>query len=254
MSVKELRKNILKMANRAKCPHIGSALSCADIIYALYFGVLRLDDYARRDIFLLSKAHAAMALYATLNLKGLMSDEQILGYYQDGGTLPAHTDRFSNKFIEISAGSLGHGLPMAVGMAMRLKEQKRRVFVLMGDGETQEGSVWEAAMIAPKLGLDNLCVLIDYNNLQGYGRAKDLVAFEPLKDKWESFGWECLSINGHDINAIQAAAKPTNKPLCIICHTTKGNGVSFMQDELKWHYYIVSDEILAKALLELEGA
>lgn len=249
MNSKDIREIILKMANRAKCPHIGSALSCTDILHALYFNVLRLENYNKRDIFILSKAHSAMALYATLYAKGLMSEKELLGYYQNNGTLPAHTDRFSNKFVEISAGSLGHGLPIAVGMAMSLKNENRKVYVLMGDGETQEGSVWEAAMIASKLNLNNLTIFIDYNNLQGYGRARELVSFEPLKEKWLSFGWDCVSIDGHDENAIiNAINSQKDKPLCVICNTTKGKGVSFMEDELKWHYYIVTDEILSKAL------
>lgn len=258
---KEIRKTILKMANRAGSPHIGSALSCVDIFSALYFDILDIskESFENRDIFLLSKAHSAMALYATLFHRGLLSEEQILGYYKS--TLPAHTDRDTSPFVEISAGSLGHGLPIGVGMALALKGQKnskrkqRKVCVLMGDGEAQEGSVWEAAMFAPKYDLGHLIVLIDRNNLQGYGRASELVSYEVIDEKWRSFGWGCQRVDGHDERAIIEAIREHNGskiPLCLVCDTIKGKGVSFMEDELKWHYFLVTDEILVDSLEELQ--
>ena len=253
--VKNIKKNILHIANLAGSPHIGSALSCTDILSVLYFKILRLDDYENRDIFILSKAHSAMALYATLHEKGLLTKEDMEGYYQNNGTLPAHTDRLTNPYIEISAGSLGHGLPIATGMAhaLKLKNSKRKVFVLMGDGESQEGSVWEAAMLAPKLELNNLTVFIDRNNLQGYGRASELLSYEPIDEKFKAFNWEVLRIDGHNHHEIQEAVKfTTQKPKMIICDTIKGKGVSFMEDELKWHYFIVTDEIKQKALREID--
>ena len=184
-----------------------------------------------------------------------MSKEDLEGYYQNDGTLPAHTDRFTNPYIEVSAGSLGHGLPMATGMAhaLKLKKSDRAVYVLMGDGESQEGSVWEAAMLAPKLELNNLTVFIDRNNLQGYGRADELLSYEPIDKKFEAFNWEVLRIDGHNHQAIQEAVElKTDKPKMIICDTVKGKGVDFMEDKLVWHYYIVTDEIKQKALLSLE--
>jgi len=250
-----IRKNILHIANLAGSPHVGSALSCADILTTLYFDVLHLEDYENRDLFILSKAHSAMALYATLHEKGFLSKEDLEGYYQNDGTLPAHTDKDTNPYIEISAGSLGHGLPMATGMAhaLKLKNSKRQVYVLMGDGESQEGSVWEAAMLAPHLELDNLTVFIDRNNLQGYGRASEILSYEPIDKKFEAFNWEVLRVDGHNYKAIkEAVAFETNKPKMIICDTTKGKGVSFMEDELIWHYYVVTDEIKEKAIIELE--
>lgn len=255
----KIRATIIEMAHRSKSPHVGSALSCADILSALYFQVLRIPSPSdsSRDYFLLSKAHAAMALYATLFHKGWMSQATIEGYYQNGGTLPAHTDRFLGGGVEISAGSLGHGLPLALGVAhaIRLEGGENRVFVLMGDGETQEGSVWEAAMLAPKLGLSNLTVLIDRNNLQGYGRASELLSFEPLREKWASFGWESMEIDGHDEEAIASACSaPSDKPKAIICKTIKGKGVSFMEDELKWHYFLVQDSHKEQALREIWNA
>ena len=251
-----IRKTIIEMANRSMSPHVGSALSCVDIIGTLYFEVMNITKPIRedRDYFILSKAHSAMALYSTLYEKGFFTKEQIDGYYQNGGTLPAHTDRDTSEFIEISAGSLGHGLPIALGIAnsVKLREESNKIFVLLGDGEMQEGSVWEAAMLAPKLNLDNLTVFIDHNNLQGYGRATELVEFYPVKEKWESFGWDTYVIDGHDHELIKKTANIiSDKPKAIICNTTKGKGVSFMEDELIWHYYIVTDEIKEKAYKEL---
>jgi len=253
----KIRKNILHIANLAGSPHIGSALSCTDILATLYFNVLNLDDYENRDLFILSKAHSAMALYATLYEKDLLTKDEFEGYYQNDGTLPAHTDRSTNPYIEISAGSLGHGLPIACGMAhaLKLKKSNRQVYVLMGDGESQEGSIWEAAMLAPKLELNNLTVFIDRNNLQGYGRASEILSYEPIDKKFEAFNWEVLRIDGHNHQAIKEAVNfKTNKPKMIICDTIKGKGVSFMEDELIWHYYVVTDEIKDKAIKELEGS
>lgn len=250
-----IRKSILHIANLAGSPHTGSALSCTDILTTLYFDILNLEDYENRDLFILSKAHSAMALYATLYEKGLLTKDELEGYYQNGGTLPAHTDRLTNPYIEISAGSLGHGLPIAAGMAhaLKLKNSNRKVYVLMGDGESQEGSVWEAAMLAPKLELENLIVFIDRNDLQGYGRASELLSYEPIDKKFKAFNWEVLRIDGHDHEAIKKAVDvKTDKPKMIICDTTKGKGVSFMEDELIWHYYVVTDEIKQKALVKLE--
>ncbi len=250
-----IRKTILDMANKSGSPHVGSALSCVDIISTLYFKVMNISKPIKkdRDYFILSKAHGAMCLYSTLLEKDFMSQEQIDGYYQNDGTLPAHTDRNTSDFIEISAGSLGHGLPIALGIAksIKLRKESNKVFVLMGDGEMQEGSVWEAAMLAPKLGVNNLTIYIDHNNLQGYGRATELVEFYPVKEKWESFGWDTYVIDGHDCEEIERVSKiQSDKPKAIICNTTKGKGVSFMEDELIWHYFIVTDEIKEKALKE----
>ncbi len=252
-----IRKNILHIANLAGSPHIGSALSCTDILSTLYFNILQLEDYENRDLFILSKAHSAMALYATLHEKGLLTKKDMEGYYQNDGTLPAHTDRLTNPYIEISAGSLGHGLPIATGMAhaLKLKKSNRQVYVLMGDGESQEGSVWEAAMLAPHLELDNLTVFIDRNNLQGYGRASEILSYEPIDKKFEAFNWEVLRIDGHNHQAVKEAVEfKTNKPKMIICDTIKGKGVSFMEDELIWHYYVVTDEIKQNAVKELGDA
>jgi len=246
----EIRKNIIHIANLSKSPHVGSALSCVDILTVLYFDVLRLDNYEERDRFILSKAHAAMALYATLYEKGFLTKEEFESYFQNGGLLPAHLDRKTNKYIEVSAGSLGHGLPIGCGMAysFKMKKSTRRVYVLMGDGESQEGSVWEAAMIAPKLNLDNLTVIIDRNNLQGYGRASELVSYEPIDEKFRAFNWDVFRVDGHDYEELKRVLNiNSERPKAIIADTVKGKGVDFMEDKLIWHYYVVSDEIKQKA-------
>ena len=252
-----IRRNILRIANSSKGPHIGSALSCVDILATLYFKVLNIPFLKdeNRDIFIMSKGHGAMALYAVLLEKGFLPEDDFSSYYQNNGKLPAHLDKTSCEAIEVSSGSLGHGLPMALGFAhaLKLKGLSARVFVLMGDGECQEGSVWEAAMLAPKLELNNLVVLIDKNNLQGYGRPTELVSFESLEEKFHAFNWTVASIDGHNFDEIsEACAKFSDRPKAIICKTVKGKGVSFMEDELKWHYFLVGDEIYTKAIQELE--
>jgi transketolase len=216
---------------------------------------MRLEPWEERDMFVLSKAHSAMALYSALAIKGIIDVKLLEGYYRNDGTLPAHLDKFTAKGIEVSAGSLGHGFNMGLGMAYGFKRNgcDRKVFVLIGDGESQEGSIWEGALFAPKLGVDNFTVIIDYNNIQGYGRARDIFHFEPVREKWESFGWFVVEADGHNFESIKAAfdSDPISRPKVIIARTTKGRGVSFMEDELIWHYYIVTDEVKEKALKEL---
>ncbi|HEY3327332.1 MAG TPA: transketolase [Novimethylophilus sp.] len=251
-----VRRTIVELAHGCKGPHVGSALSCADILTVLYFDVLRLQDWERRDIFILSKAHAAMSLYATLAESGILDRALLQGYCRNEGDLPAHLDRFSAKGVEISAGSLGHGFNMGLGLAYAFKKQDngRKVFVVVGDGETQEGSIWEGALFAPTLGLDNFTVIVDYNNLQGYGRPNELCSFTPLKEKWQAFGWHAIEVDGHDHAALGRALREDTqgKPRALIARTTKGKGVSFMEDQLIWHYYIVTDEHKARAFEELQ--
>lgn len=249
---KEIRRNIIELANRSKSPHVGSSLSCVDILSVLYFDVLKLEPWEDRDIFVLSKAHSAMALYSTLAVRGIFDREILKGYYQNDGTLPGHLDRFTVKGVEVSAGSLGHGFNIGLGMAYGFKKKgkDRKVYAIIGDGESQEGSIWEGALFAPKLGLNNFTAIMDYNNLQGYGRARELCSFEPIKSKWDAFGWHTIEIDGHDHKAIKDALleDTKGKPKMIIACTTKGKGVPFMEDQLIWHYYIVTDEHKEKAL------
>lgn len=253
---KEIRRTIIEMANKSKSPHVGTSLSCVDILTVLYFDMLRLEPWEKRDIFILSKGHGAMSLYSTLAVRGIMDKDLLEGYYQNNGTLPAHLDRFTAKGIEVSTGSLGHGFSMGLGMAYAFnkKKENRKVYALIGDGESQEGSIWEGALFAPKLGLSNFTAIMDYNNLQGYGRAKEICSFEPIKSKWEAFGWHTIEVDGHDHKAIKEALAEDSmgKPKMIIACTTKGKGVSFMENQLVWHYYIVTDEHKTKALEELK--
>lgn len=253
----EARRLILDVACRSKSAHVGSALSCVDLLVAAYFYKLNisLKNWPGRDIFVLSKAHGAMALYAVLTLKGIISKKLLEAYFQNDGSLPAHLDRLIAKGVEVSAGSLGHGFNIALGMAYgyKLRRDKRKVFVLIGDGESQEGSIWEGALFAAKLRLDNVTAIMDYNNLQGYGRPREICYFEPVIDKWRAFGWQVFRVGGHEFkDIIKVFNKPHNgKPKMIIADTRKGKGVSFMEDKLKWHYFIVTDEIKDKAMQDL---
>jgi len=252
---KQVRRNIIKIANLSKSAHVGSSLSTVEILTTLYFKILNLTPWEQRDIFILSKGHAAMALYSTLEVKGIITAEQLEGYYLNDGTLPAHLDKFTAKGIEVSAGSLGHGFNMGIGYAFGFKKQgiSRQVYALIGDGESQEGSIWEGALFAPRFCLDNFTAILDFNNLQGYGRACELCSYEPIREKWESFGWHVLEVDGHDIEELIAAfnKKPKGKPKIIIARTTKGKGISYMEDELIWHYYVVTDELKKQAMEEL---
>lgn len=250
----ESRKLVIEAACRSRSAHVGSSLSCIDLLVALYFHEMNIDkkNWDKRDIFVLSKAHAAMALYSVLTVKGIIDKKKFDGYLLNNGTLPAHLDRFTAKGIEVSAGSLGHGFNIALGMAYgyKMRNDERKIFALLGDGESQEGSIWEGALFASKLGIDNFTAIIDHNNLQGYGRPLDICSFEPVIDKWKSFGWEACRINGHDFNEINKAFKKPNngKPKIIIAETIKGKGIPFMEDEMKWHYFIVTDELRESAL------
>lgn len=249
---RRIRHSIIELAHVSQGPHVGSALSCADILATLYFKLLRLDDWDRRDIGILSKGHAAMALYATLAERGIIDRKLLDGYCMNDGTLPAHLDRNSAKGIEVSAGSLGHGFNLGLGMAYAFKKRgaDRNVYVVIGDGENQEGSIWEGALFAPTMGVDNFSVIVDANNLQGYGRPSELCDLHPLREKWHAFGWHAVDVDGHDHLALEQALRdPTGgKPRAVIASTTKGKGVPFMEDELVWHYFLVTSEIRDRAM------
>jgi transketolase len=253
---KDLKRTILRMAHKAGSAHVGCSFSIADIVTTLYFEVMNVSLGEDRDRFILSKAHSSMALYSALAKKGIIDKECLDGYHVDHGRIPGHLERMSCAGVEVSAGSLGHGMPMAVGMAhgLKLKNNNARVFTIIGDGESQEGSIWEAAMMAPFLKLDNLTVFLDNNNLQGFGRPTELLSYEPIEDKWKAFNWDTQVINGHDYEQIKAAAtkKTDGKPKVVICKTIKGKGVSFMENQMKWHYFRVTDEYLKQALEELK--
>lgn len=259
---KSIRKNVLKMATVAKSSHIGCALSIVDILVVLYFKILRInippqkDD--NRDRFILSKAHASAALYATLAERGFFSKNLLNGYYIDGGVLPGHLAQNVEQGIEISAGSLGHGLSIGVGLAIAAKHDKKdyKVYVLVSDGECDEGSTWEAIMLAGHLKLDNLVAIIDYNKIQSFGRVEEVLNLEPFSQKWTSFGWTAKEINGHVFQEISDALETVpiehGKPSVIIAHTIKGKGVSFMENKLEWHYKSPTQEQYEMAINEID--
>jgi transketolase len=258
---KEIRKKILKMMYESKAAHIGSCLSCVDILTTLYFRILKIDPKnplaKNRDRFILSKGHAVAALYAVLAKRGFFPKEILDTYYQNGGKLPGHSTLGTVPGIEITTGSLGHGLSMGAGMALAGKrdEKKYRVFVLMSDGECEEGSTWEAALFAHHHKLDNLIGIVDYNKLQAFGKIEDILGLKPLSKKWRDFGWEVKEINGHDFSEIKKVFSKIpfkkGKPSLVIAHTIKGKGVPFMENKMEWHYYNLNKEQYQQALKEL---
>jgi transketolase len=257
-----LRARLVQMSHDAGTPHLGSSLSCADIVTAAYWSALRVfpDKPADpdRDRFILSKGHAATTLYAALAFKGFFPESWLKDEYNvDGGRLAEHPGPGCAPGVEAATGSLGHGLPIGLGMALAGKIAKRdyRVFVLLSDGECNEGSVWEAAMLAPAQQLTNVCVIVDYNKWQATGRSNETLALAPLRDKWASFGWDAHEVDGHDLGALAAlmgrVPNGSGKPLAIIAHTVKGKGVSFMEDDNNWHYRIPKADEVAVAMREL---
>jgi transketolase len=234
----ELRELIVEIALGAGTCHIASSLSIADVLAVLFFG-RDYDFAAGRDRFLLSKGHACSALYGTLAMTGVLDRERLVGEYcRDGGAFTGLAER-GTPGSEISGGSLGHGLAIAVGTALsdRVDGDLRRTVCLLGDGELNEGSVWEAVMLAAQLRLDKLVAVIDANGLQALGALDDIVGLEPLAAKFESFGWAVRDVDGHDLGALTDALVPAaGKPTCVIARTVKGRGVDFMEDDFRWHY------------------
>jgi transketolase len=254
-TAQKVRRTILEMIYRTKSPHIGSSLSAVEILVALYLKILNLSDRQDRDKLILSKGHACPALYATLFEKGFLNADDLKGFAVNCGTLEQHPKMDPKKGIEVSTGSLGHGLSMGAGMALGAKVSKKefRVFVLLSDGELNEGSVWEAVLFAGHHKLTNLTALVDYNKMQALGFSKDILDLEPLGKKWESFGWHSQEVNGHDFGQIFSAFRSlsSTRPNAIIFHTIKGKGVSFMENNLLWHYRAPDDEEYRLALEEL---
>ncbi len=250
------------MTGKANASCIGSALSAADILAALYGKVLRYDpqrpDWPERDRFIMSKGHACTALYAALAESGFFPIDWLDSYYQDGSFLGGHVTHKHIPGVELSTGSLGHGLGVGAGMALAAKRDGNpaRVFCLLSDGECDEGSVWEAALFAPQHKLDNLVVIVDYNKIQSFGMVKDVLDLDPLADKWRAFRWATRELNGHDVPAVEDALLKvpyeSDRPSCIVAHTIKGKGVSFMENTLLWHYRAPVGEYMVKALAELE--
>jgi transketolase len=258
---RRLRLKLIQMSHAAGTPHLGSALSCVDILVAAYWNVVKVDSQypsdPTRDRFILSKGHAAAALYATLAERGFFPKEWLDTFATHRAPLAEQPAPNCAPGVELATGSLGHGLPVGVGMALAARIQKRdyRVFVCMSDGECNEGTVWEAAMFAPAQKLERLCVVIDYNKWQATGRSNEIMALPSLRDKWAAFGWSTHEVDGHDLASLtrlmNAVPDGSGKPVAIIAHTIKGKGVSFMQDDNNWHYRIPKPDEIEAARKEL---
>ncbi|MGQ9511759.1 transketolase [Thermodesulfitimonas sp.] len=260
---KEIRRYIILMTAAAGSGHPGGSLSATDIVTALYFGVMRLDpkrpDDPDRDRFILSKGHAAPLLYAALALRGFFPEQELITLRKFGSRLQGHPDMRKLPGVEMSTGSLGQGLSVANGMALaaRLDGRDYRVYVLLGDGECQEGQVWEAAMAAAHYRLDNVTAFLDYNGLQIDGPVEEVMSLGAVADKWRAFGWNVLEIDGHNfreiLGAVAAAKETKGKPTMVIARTVKGKGVSFMENQVDWHGTAPKADQASRALEELEG-
>lgn len=255
-----IRRHAIEMTHVSHGSHIGSALSMADIVAVLYQGVLHVSPEnprdPDRDRFILSKGHAGVAAYAALAERGFFPVEELLTHYGDGSKLSGHISHKGNPGIELSTGSLGHGLGVGCGMAYVAKRRKpsHHIYVLMGDGECDEGSVWEAVLFANHHRLNNLFAIIDHNRLQSLDTCENTLSIDPLGDKFQSFGWNVRQVDGHDHQALLTAFSPAenNKPVCVIAHTIKGKGVSFMENQVLWHYRDPQGEYYTNAVRELE--
>lgn len=257
---KDLRRLVIQMIEVGGRGHIGPALSLIEVLRVLYDSFLQYrpdePDWVERDRFILSKGHGCLALYAILTDKGFFPKEELATFGKSTSRLGGHPERGKVPGIEASTGALGHGLPMGVGMALaaKIRHQLQRVVVVTGDGEINEGSVWEAAMSAAKHKLSNLTVLVDYNKLQSYGPTQEVLDLEPLTDKWRSFGFEVEEVDGHDVAALEHLLNrlPLNvqKPTAIICHTVKGKGLSFAEGKPEWHHKSRLSEAQIAAMYE----
>ncbi|MFN0313428.1 MAG: transketolase [Burkholderiales bacterium] len=258
-----LRARTILNAHRTGTPHLGSCLSCMDVLVAAYFHALRIDPRQprspSRDRFILSKGHGAPALFQVLAMRGFYPQSRLASYGQDGSVFAEHPPAPDYlEGVEAATGSLGHGLPIALGMALagRVNNAPYKVIALLSDGECNEGSVWEAAMLAGAQRVENLCAVIDYNKWQATGRSEEVMALAPLADKWRAFGWSVREIDGHDLASLgeQLTRVPdgSGKPVALVAHTVKGKGVSFMEDDNNWHYRIPNAEDVARALRELD--
>lgn len=259
-----VKNNILEISYKANVGHIGSSLSIADLLTVLYLNTLNVNPKnptnPLRDRFILSKGHAAAALFCVLQKKGFFPREDLLSFCAEGGVFGSHPVFDLNKGIELSTGSLGHGLSIGVGMAMGLRNKSNkktpRVFVLISDAEINEGSVWEAIMFAGHHKLDNLVAILDDNNYQAFGKAQDVISMQPLNKKWESFGWSTKVIDGHNIEEIVSAYNnlpfKKNKPSVIIAKTKTAKGISFLENKQEAHYVPINKEQYEKAIQDLK--
>ena len=258
---REIRINAVNMVSRGGSSHIGAVLSCVDILAVLYSNIMNYrtanPNWEKRDRFILSKGHAGAGVYATLASHGFFPIEKLKDHYINGSQFSGHVSHKNISGVEFSTGSLGHGLPVATGMALSAKMDDRssRSFVLLGDGELVEGSNWEAIFFAAHHKLNNLIVIIDRNNLQSMGTTENTIGIEPIKDKFEAFNWAVESVDGHNHQELTAVLsnKTHTKPLAVIAKTTKGKGVSFMENRVEWHYKYPNPEQLSIAIKELEN-
>lgn len=256
-----IKRHGIEMTHISKGSHIGSILSISDIIGVLYTDILNVDennpDMDTRDRVILSKGHAGAAIYAALAERGFFPIEELKTHYGDGSRLSGHVSHKGVPGIEFSTGSLGHGLSVGVGMALAAKKDKKlhRVFVLLGDGECNEGSVWEAAMFASHFNLNNLVAIIDHNKMASLDFCENSMKLSPFREKWQAFGWDVYDVDGHDHKELKKALsyKDNNKPVCIIANTIKGKGVSFMENNILWHYRTPQGEEYKNAVKELEA-
>jgi transketolase len=261
LQAEEIRKRVVEIIYSAKGGHIGGSLSSIEIETALYFHVMNIDPInpqkTDRDRFILSKGHSVEALYATLAAKGFIEQSLLDTYGQFNSKLAGHPTK-KTPGVELNSGALGHGLSVGVGMAIGAKMSKStfRTFVLMGDGEQGEGSIYEAAMSASHYNLGNLVAIIDRNTLQISGKTEIVMALEPMRERWEAFGWEVFEVKGNDIEEIVNTFGVLNylneKPKLIIAHTTKGNGISFMENGAKWHHGVPAEQQYQDAICEIE--
>jgi len=259
---RRIRRHSVVMCHRGKSSHLGGSLSIVELLAVLYGKILRVrsdqPEWPNRDRFILSKGHACAAYYAVLAELGFFPIEWLDTYYQNGSLLAGHVTHTHVSAIELSTGSLGHGLSVATGMALVAKRDGKpfRVFCLLSDGECDEGSTWEAVLFAQHHSLDNLVTIVDYNKIQALGTVREVIDLEPFANKWQSFGWEVREVDGHNLKEIEALLSSVpyrvGKPSCLIAHTIKGKGVSFMENNLLWHYRSPQGEEYEAALQELD--
>lgn len=261
---RRIRRHAVEMTNRGKSSHVASVLSMADILAVLYGRVVRKDPlnprWVDRDRVILSKGHAGAGIYAALAESNFFPVEKLKTHYQDGSDLSGHVSHKGIPGVELSTGSLGHGLPVACGMAKvgKLDRRDYRVYCILSDGECDEGTNWEAALFAAHHRLSNLTAIVDYNKIQSLAPVAETLALEPFAEKWRSFGWDVEEVDGHDheqLGSVLAPRPPGAKlPQCVIAHTIKGKGVSFMENSVLWHYRSPQGEEYARACAELDGA
>lgn len=260
---RRVRRQVLLMTSRARSSHVASSFSMTELLVALYGKIMNVrpsePDWPKRDRFILSKGHACAGLYVVLAERGFFPTSWLDDFYLDGSRLAGHITCSGVPGVEVSTGSLGHGLPVGCGMALVGKRDghSHRVFVLLSDGECDEGSNWEAILFAGHHGLDNLVVVVDYNKIQSLASVSETLRLEPFADKWRAFGWEVREIDGHNFDEIETSLSAVpfvpGKPSCVIAHTVKGKGVGFMENTVLWHYRSPAGEELQLALAELEN-